>query len=363
MVHTIAWLTWAASAAVAALLIRNPSYLGIVALSAGLVYVTVGENAPLRSGWGGLLKLGLFIWAVTIPMNALMAHTGNIVLFTLPPKWPIIGGNITLEAVVYGAVSGLSLWTLLLIFAAFNLAVDASQLLRVTPSFLYQAGVVTSIALTFVPQMLISAREIREAQRLRGHRFRGLRDLLPLFVPLLTTSLERAIQLAESIESRGFGGQLVQLDDRGMNRLRWYMVAGLAILLWGTFSRVYWSQRPHLGTLLIVLAIVLLVDTFRELGRHVRRGRYSRGRYSRGRWETFDALTLAVSVAVLVASVALRLIDRGALNYYPYPPFSLLPPFDGWIGALLALLSLPGWMRLEPANRTQMQLADTTEAP
>jgi len=339
-------------------LMRNPFYLGIVALSAGLVYATVGENAPLRSGWGGLLKLGLFIWAVTIPMNALMAHTGNIVLFTLPLKWPIIGGNITLEAVVYGAVSGLSLWTLLLIFAAFNLAVDASQLLRVTPSFLYQAGVVTSIALTFVPQMLISAREIREAQRLRGHRFRGLRDLLPLFVPLLTTSLERAIQLAESIESRGFGGQLVQLDDRGMNRLRWFMVAGLALLLWGTFSRVYWSQRAYLGTLLIALAVALLVDTFLELGRHVRRARYNRGR-----WETFDALTLAVSVGVLLAMVALRLIDKNALSYYPYPPFPLLPPFDGWIGALLALLSLPGWMRLEPVGRSRMRIADIAEAP
>ena len=358
MVHTIAWLAWAASAAVAALMIRNPFYLGIVALGAGLVYATVGENAPLRSGWGGLLKLGLFIWAVTIPMNALMAHTGNVVLFALPQTWPIIGGIITLEAVVYGAVSGLSLWTLLLIFAAFNLAVDASQLLRVTPSFLYQAGVVTSIALTFVPQMLISAREIREAQRLRGHRFRGLRDLLPLFVPLLTTSLERAIQLAESIESRGFGGQLVQLDDRGMNRLRWYMVAGLALLLWGTFSRVYWSQRAYLGTLLIALAVALLVDTFLELGRHVRRGRYNRGR-----WETFDALTLAVSVGVLLAMVALRLIDKNALSYYPYPPFPLLPPFDGWIGALLALLSLPGWMRLEPVGRTRMQIADIAEAP
>jgi len=357
MVHTIAWLAWAASAAVAALLIRNPFYLGIVALSAGLVYATVGENAPLKAGWGGLLKLGLFIWTVTIPMNALMAHTGNIVLFTLPQSWPIIGGNITLEAVVFGAASGLSLWTLLLIFAAFNLAVDASQLLRVTPSFLYQAGVVTSIALTFVPQMLISAREIREAQRLRGHRFRGLRDLLPLFVPLLTTSLERAIQLAESIESRGFGGQLVQLDDRGMSRLRWYMVAGLAILLWGTFSRVYWSQRPQLGTLLIVLAIALLVDTFREMGRHVRRGRYSRGR-----WEAFDALTLAVSGAVLLGCVSLRLIDKGALNYYPYPPFPLLPPFDGWIGGLLALLSLPGWIRLQPAERTPMH-SSAIEAP
>jgi energy-coupling factor transport system permease protein len=341
MYPTIAWLAWALGAAAAALMMRNPFYLAIIALSAGLAYVTVGQDAPLRAGWRGLLRLGLFVWAMTIPFNALMMHQGSHVLFRLPANWPLIGGPITGEAVAVGVASGLSLWTLLLIFSAFNLAVDATQLLRVTPSFLYQAGVVTSIALTFVPQMLIGAREIREAQRLRGHRFRSWRDLLPLFVPLMTTSLERAIQLAESLESRGFGGQLSGLTPREMNRLRWYMAAGLGLLLWGTFARIYWAQRSWPGTVHVLLGVVLLADTFRELGRHVRRGRYRRGR-----WQQRDILTVLTSLAVLGGVLVVRWLDRSALIYYPYPPYTILPPFDGWVGGLLALLALPGLLRL-----------------
>ena len=86
---------------------------------------------------------------------------------------------------------------LLLVFAAFNTAVDASQLLRMVPPSFFQVGVVASIALTFVPRMLTNVKEIREAQRVRGHRFRSWRDILPLIMPLITTSLEEAMQLAE----------------------------------------------------------------------------------------------------------------------------------------------------------------------
>ena len=75
-----------------------------------------------------------------------------------------------------------------------------------TPAFIYQMGVVSAIAVGFVPQMVAAWQTIREAQQVRGHRVRGLRDLLPLIMPLLITALERAMQLAESMEARGFGG-------------------------------------------------------------------------------------------------------------------------------------------------------------
>jgi hypothetical protein len=73
--------------------------------------------------------------------------------------------------------------------------------LRATPAFLFHAGVIISIAVTFVPQMVLGAKEIRQAQRIRGHRFRGIRDLLPLILPLLARA-QRAIQLAETMEAR-----------------------------------------------------------------------------------------------------------------------------------------------------------------
>ncbi|OGO04334.1 MAG: hypothetical protein A2Y73_03820, partial [Chloroflexi bacterium RBG_13_56_8] len=251
--HPLAWLAWTLGAAIPALMIRNPLYLIIIALSSWLVYLAVEHNATLARSWGGLIRMGALVWLLTIPFNALMLHQGEHVFFRLPSHWPLVGGNLTWEAVAYGAASGLAIWVLLMIFSVFNVCVDASQLLRLAPPFLYQMGVVTSIALTFLPQMLVSAREIHEAQRVRGHRFRGWRDLLPLIVPLLTTSLEHAMQLAESMESRGFGGQLTNLTPRDTSRWRLFTLAGLGFQLCGVFVYTYHVGQVWLGILLMIV--------------------------------------------------------------------------------------------------------------
>lgn len=341
MNHALAWLAWTLGMAVPALMIRNPLYLTIIALSAWLVYTVLAQGTGTTQSWHGLLKLGALIWLITIPFNALMIHEGERVIFRLPADWPLVGGDITLEAIAHGLVSGFAVWTLLLIFAAFNVAIDASQLLRLAPAFLYQAGVVTAIALTFVPQMLASAREIREAQRIRGHRFRGWRDLLPLFVPLLTTGFEHAVQLAESMESRGFGGQLTGLNQRQMNSLRLLMLIGLAFLLCGFFMRAYWSTGRVAGDLVLVCAVLVLLYSFWSLGRHVRRSRYRRAR-----WRGSDTAIALISTVVLLGTLLVRRGDRLMLAYYPYPPYSMLPDFDPRIGLLLALLAVPGVVAL-----------------
>ncbi|HHX44667.1 MAG TPA: energy-coupling factor transporter transmembrane protein EcfT [Chloroflexi bacterium] len=346
MGHTLAWLLWTLGAAVAALMIRNPLYLAIIGLAAALVYTVAGQGSPQAQGWRALLKLGAVMWFIAIPLNAVMVHQGRYVLLRLPSSWPLVGGAITLEAMAYGFVAGLAIWILLLIFATFNVCVDASELLRLAPPFLYQAGVVTSIALTFMPQMLSSAREIREAQRIRGHRFRGWRSLLPLFVPLVTTGLEHAIALAESMEARGFGGELTQMSPRQTVRLRLAMVAALALALIGLFLQAYDRQRPALALGLLVMAGVLLMACFAWLGRRVRRSRYRRAG-----WAARDLVVAGSGVLVAVGVIAVRALDRMAFVYYPYPPYAPLPAFDPLLGALLMLLALPGALALVQEGR------------
>ena len=350
-VCTLAWLIWGLSAAVVTLLIRNPLYLAIIALASWFVYLAVGRGSSLAQSWGGLIKLGAVIWLFAVPFNALMLHQGEHVLFRLPLTWPLVGGAITLEAVLYGLTSGFALWVLLLVFSSFNVAVDASQLLRLLPPFLYQAGVVTSIALTFIPQMLVSAKEIREAQQVRGHRFRSWRDFLPLVVPLLTTGLERAIQLAESMESRGFGGQLTGLSLRQANGLRFAMLLGLALLLCGLFLRTYWASAPLVGTWVMIVAGLLLGYVFYLFGRGVRRSHYRRTRWSRA-----DTLVALASAVVLGGVLFVRARERLALAYYPFPPYGFVPAFNPWIGSLLILLALPGFWGLWDQIRAEPML-------
>ncbi len=73
----------------------------------------------------------------------------------------------------------------------------------------YRAAFVVRAALQFVPVISRTAAEVFDAQRARGLPLdRGVRSLIhypALFAPLLVQSFRLADQLAEAMESRGFG--------------------------------------------------------------------------------------------------------------------------------------------------------------
>jgi energy-coupling factor transport system permease protein len=336
MFHTWSWLIWLAAAGIAAFTLHNPLYLALVLGAAWIVYTALGRSTPIGSSWGAFVKIGLFFLALTLFFNALSIHMGRIVLFRLPGDWPIVGGPITLEAILAGAVTGLSLLTILIVFAAFNAVVDHYQLLRATPAFLFQAGVVISIAISFVPQMVLSAKEIRQAQQIRGHRFRGIRDLLPLIMPLLASSLERAIQLAETMEARGFGSMVAPLSRSQILVTQLGLLVGLVGLVAGLFVATYFPDWRTWGWVLAALAVAVMLGVFWFQGRRVQRSRYRRQK-----WHWCDTTVAVASAIVIVSLLAARLVAPETLYYSPYPPNSLLPPFGPLLGAALLLLTVP----------------------
>src|SRR5262249_24981138 len=123
--HTRTWLLWLLAAGLAALLTRNPLYLALIMLAArGVdeavvrydVAVAPGADRALgRHGWAYFFRLGLALAAGAALFNGISAHFGATVLLGLPPGWPIIGGPLTLEGFVYGAVAGLAVLTVLLV--------------------------------------------------------------------------------------------------------------------------------------------------------------------------------------------------------------------------------------------------------
>lgn len=336
MLHPAAWMLWLVGSAMVALLTQHPLYLLLTLGAAWLVFQTVRQVSPEAALWGSLIKLALLVWAFTVPFNALSVHSGRIVLFGLPAHWPIIGGIVTLEAIVQGLISGLKLVTLLLIFATFNAGVDHYRLLRLTPAFLHHIGVIISIAVTFVPQMVAAGREIREAQAIRGHRFRGLRDLLPLFVPLLTGGLERAVGLAESMEARGFGGNVraVSAPEELLTKLG--TLTALLLALAGVFWYGYFAPTQAIGLALMGLGAALLVCIFWRLGCRV-----ARTRYRRDVWRRRDMVLALASLTLAGGLLAVWLARPALLHYSPYPPHPLWPGFSVGPGLLILLVAAP----------------------
>lgn len=336
--HPGAWIIWAVAAGVSALLTRNPLYLTLIGLAAGVVWAAQRQTAQTALlGGRGLARLAAATLAFSTVLNMLFSHSGRTVLFHLPSGLPYIGGPVTLEAAVYGLTTGLAIATLLIVVIVVNAAVEPAEMLRYLPGFLHSVALVATIALTFVPQTRRALLEIREAQQVRGHRPRGLRDLPPLVVPLITTGLENALELAEAMAARGFGQTTLQ----PMHALR--LRIGLALASLGLFLglmvysfRAAWAPFA-LG--LISGSGAALVGLLWWGGQGARRSRYRQHP-----WRRADTLVAGAAGALLVILVTLYRLAPAQLAYNPYPRV-LPPPFTSLIGLAIMLLTAPAWVK------------------
>jgi energy-coupling factor transport system permease protein len=376
--HTLTWLAWLAAAAYLALINQQPLQSALLILATALVFQVASRRNPLGQSWHAFLRLGLGVWLVALLFNLLSSHAGAMVFFTLPRRWPLIGGPITLEALLYGLASGGSLFAMLLVFATFNLAADQHRLLRRIPTGLFQAGLVVSIALAFVPQMVLGLQQIREAQRIRGFKLRGLRDLVPLFVPLVTTGLERSLTLAESIEARGFGGVAqatsgstaprghVTLGDEGgegpdyaAKRQAWQSamtLGGLLAVLGGLIWQAVQPATRWPGWAGLGLGIALVLTALYQQGRSVRRTHYQREL-----WRSCDTWVALASVASIALASYTRIRAPLALSYYPYPPCSPWPRFAPLLGLAALLVATPAFLWPSPQTAQATRQSDGAE--
>lgn len=344
--HPYTWVLWLAAATLATLTTRNPLYLAIVLLAVSFVFAVLlrrdagpaaGSAAAARSSlWKPVVRLALFLGLFTLVFNALTVHFGDRILFSLPSGWPVIGGPVTLEAVLYGVSTALSFVALILAFTVFNSAVGTHNVLRMVPAFAYHAGVALTIALSFIPQTLVAWQELREAQRLRGMRVRGLADVQPLMVSLLAIGLDRAIQLAESMDARGFGGVAEPAPARERRLMSAGTVLALLLLLAGLLLRTFRLDRGWVGLVLMAAGALVLAIVFRTQGRRIHRTHYRRWM-----WRQHDTVVAGGSALLLIALLVLGSVLPDALFYYPYPPYPLIPTFQPILGLLYAVILLP----------------------
>jgi energy-coupling factor transport system permease protein len=327
--HTQAWVVWLVAAAVLALSTRNPLYLILLLLVARLVAVVCGR--PDAGFSLPLLKLGLFIMTFATLLNALFVPIGSVILFRLP-DWPLIGGAVTLEAAVYGAINGLVLWTLLVIFAAINEIVPTADLVRLTPRALRDLGVVILIAVTYVPETIQQVQRIREAQAIRGNRLSHWRDWRPVLTPLLIGGLERAMILAETMVARGYGATA---DTEQPWRVRLLLLLALG-LSFGGWVWSFWVGWP--GWVLLVLGLLLVAVWLWQAGRQVKVTRYRPQP-----WTKWDVGLIGTAVLPLLF-LFLPWFDRSSLFYTPYPALTI-PPLDLLFAVALLCLAYPAVIR------------------
>lgn len=262
---------WVAGALGCALVAQDP-VLDILVLAA-VASVVIGIAGWVRTR---ALLLGVAVAALLAALVTFaLSHVGSTVVFQLPPGWLVVGGPWTLEALAFGAQSGIVLAAAVLAVAPLSLFLDAAELLDALPRGLDRTGAVVASSLNLVPAIARSARETAEAQRLRGLRTRRLGAWLEVLVPVVLTSIEDSLQLAEAMEARGYGSGRRTHYPAGRSEAADVAVAvaaltalGLTATLHATGTVGTWQPYPQLtlptvAPPVVVPALLLLLPLWR----------------------------------------------------------------------------------------------------
>lgn len=337
--HAAAWLVWVGSVLLILSTTRNPWYVGLLLACILTVKAVIPHRNPILpfSVW----QFGLMVVTVSLIFNGLAVRFGQTVLLTIPSAIPLLGGTITLEAVTYGALNGLALTGMVAAFMVFNQAVAVRHLIRLVPRVFFPVAIIVSIAITFVPLTLSHYRDIRHAQAVRGHRLRGLRDWLPLVMPLLIGGLERAFQLAEAMTARGFASTPAA-SHTTISHLT--LLMGLILLMTGWLLRLMWGYAIS-GWLMLGGGLALIIGVLWWMGRQTPHTRYRPQRWLAHDW----LMTLAASVAGLAFIVPWPGLDRTSIFFYPYPSVEW-PSFQPLFGLSILALLMPAWFAWQASD-------------
>jgi energy-coupling factor transport system permease protein len=188
-----------AGAGAACLLARHVAAAAMLAAIL-LVVCLRAEVARRRPYLFGAIATG----AAVFVLSPFLATEGFRVLWG-GPALPVLGRlDVTEEELWIAALNGLRLTGVALAFSAYALLVDHDRLVAAA-RFAPRSALAVALATRLVPSLERDAAGLRDAVRGRGVPVTGVRGHARLLSPLVAGSLERAANLAEAMDARGFG--------------------------------------------------------------------------------------------------------------------------------------------------------------
>src|ERR1700761_5805549 len=234
----------------------------VVLLAAGGAACLAGARTAVRAA----LRMGLGLAVLIVVVNALVVDRGETVLARLG-EVPILGQvDITLEAIVAGVSIGLRAAVTMVAFAVYSACVDPDRVLRALRPVAARSALTASLVSRLVPVAAADAGRLRDAAQLRGPGAapvgRG-----PLARRLLAGSLDRAVDVAATLELRGYSlgaPRGARRREPSRHDARFYAVAG-AVLVAAIVGKVIGADdfhaypRIHIGTGASTLAVCAVV--------------------------------------------------------------------------------------------------------
>lgn len=328
MIVSATWVIWLLTSLLLLLSTRNPINLSITLLNLFILGNSLARKRGQKKWTLHNLRFLSIMIIISTLINMFFTHTGQTILITLPKNLPLVGGSITFESLVYGAINGLIIASLYLLFNIFNLALSIKQITRLIPNAFRPISIMITISLTFLPSIQTRTREIREAQIIRGNPMKKVSDWLPIIIPLLITSLEHAFLLSESMAARGFHAKSSNINPRiylaSMVFAVFAFFAGWVLQL---YNYPQWISYVLYGVGLGIMILVLFMA-----GQHVKVTHLHREV-----WHKKDKLFVLINLLAFILLLSLHFADQSfVLPYSPYPKLSF--PDASILGVIFSFL-------------------------
>ena len=192
---------WALSLTAASLILYHP--LVLLALLLGVL--GAGWGARVGARLSRSLRMAVIVALPIVLVNVLVSRDGLTVFARLGDLGPFGQGNLTLEALVYGGVIALKVTLLILVTALAGLAIDPDELLRIFRRLSFRSALTATLATRMLPLLSADSQRLAEAQRTRpGGARGGARARVALLSAVVAGSLDRAMDVAATLEVRGF---------------------------------------------------------------------------------------------------------------------------------------------------------------
>ncbi|GAA4803486.1 energy-coupling factor transporter transmembrane component T [Nocardioides caeni] len=356
--HPVAWWVWAIGLAVGATCTTNPFLLAILLAVVTLTVLSCRGDQP----WARSFRLYVWIGALVIVTRILFRIVlggdvpGQVILRLPDIPLPDVAAGISLlgpftrEELLASSYDGLRLAALLIAVGAANALANPKRLMKSLPPALYEVGTAMTVAISVVPQLADSARRVRAAQELRGAaagRFRRIRGVRRLLVPILEDAFDRSLALAAGMDARGYGrtGESTPAQRRTTGAL---MLVGLSGVCVGVYAVLDATAPRVLAVPLVVAGTAVALVGMASAGRRV-----GRTRYRADRWRLPELL---VALSGVVAGAGLWAVQRWQVDV-AHPGVLEVPEIGLGAVAVILVGVLPVWVAPPPLTASTQPTA------
>jgi len=240
--------------------------------------LSLAHQGRVSSRAWAFLKPFLAFSLVVFAINLIANQNGDNVIYrtTLRFYWTRINFQLTLESLSLSLRMVLRLLSLVLVFVVFTLTTKPEIILTGLSAIrgMESFGLLLALSYRFLPTLALDGTRIKDSLQSRGivfdegKRIDRARAYASLGIPLVANSLDRSLQLAEALESRGYG-MASRRPRRGISRLLhpslaaiYYLSVSSAFLaLWllaGVGRAVLFTEASHLPSVLPFIVLYLL---------------------------------------------------------------------------------------------------------